>query len=288
MTSLKQSRRDDRRSGSLRLAGVTLVTLTLAGLFVYFVEQTAAALLPDLKTSPDFFSAAGLIAFIIAGVFYWQHPRIMRQINAKVRTVDASGLTEQPYLICGYSPLKVDFPYLETLTRDLDEACAPTGPGYVLNSWQQNLRVLRKIPTIQHVYVLENDKYQFEEFSKVLRHFFPEDRLKITLIEAEQGGTTFKDDVKATLAPDYEDLRYVRRGIDRAIEMIARARREKEDDVEKLCIIDVTGGLKTFSIAAAIASLNRDLVFVYAGTGERTGDVLGYDATIELALRFEF
>ncbi len=294
---MRQQRLRNKILGSANLSWKTLLVLTLAGLLVYFIEEIASATLPGLTTGWDFFWAAVIVALLIFCVILWQHDHITRQISATAQTIHASDITGRSCLICGYSPIgdrdgKPAGPMaldLDNLTNDLELACdKDRSDSKELGPWQQNLRVLKELGEVRNLYVLLPDVDQFNRFVEILRHFFPEDRLAVKLITDRRGNTAFERDVKDKLSPDYEDFRYVTAGIDLALGMIARDLAISAEEAERHSIIDVTAGLKTFSIAAAIASLNRDLLFVYAGTGNNTGRVLAYDASITLMGGWEF
>lgn len=297
MTPLKRRRLRNKILGSANLSWKTFLVLILAGLLVYFVEGIAKTTLPGLTTGWDFFWAAGIVALLIYLVILWQHDRITRQITATAQTIHATDIKGRPCLICGYSPIKdrggkpagpmaLD---LEKLTNDLEMACdKDRDDGKELGPWQQNLRVLKALNEVRNLYVLLPNVDQFERFVKIVRHYFPEDRLAISLITDHRGSTDLGNDAKVKLTPDYENFRYVTAGIDLALGMIAKDLAMSPEEAEKYSIIDVTAGFKTFSIAAAIASLNRNLLFVYAGTDSNTGQVLAYDASITLTGGGEF
>ena len=295
MKPFKRKRLRRRLLGTYALTWRSILMLVLAGLLVFFVERIATIALPGLTSGWDFLWAALIVAGLIYATLFWQHDQIARQISARAETIRATDITGRPYLICGYSPIPPDreatppgpltLP-LEDLTPNLEKATGTDGAP--LKSWQQNIRVLHALKETRHLYILRPDTDQSDLFIQVLRHYFPEDRLKITLISDKRGNTDhFEIDLKNRIEPDYEDFRYVTKGIDLAIEAIARDNGIDEREAESHTVIDVTAGFKTFSIAAAIASLNRDLLFVYAGTGKNTGKVLAYDAAIEVGTPLE-
>jgi len=286
-----KNRRNIRFRGALRLSATSILAIILAGLLVYFVEKIASNLLPDKFSTWDYLWAAAFMGGFIYVMFLFAHDRIARQVTATAQICDAGEIKDRPYLICGISPassrkdekgnlldpMRMD---LASFTRDLEVACADKESP--LTNWQQNLRVLKTMPEVRHLYVLRPDVDQFDRFKDILRHFFDAERLSVTLITNDQGGTTFRRNFKEDVEPDYDDFRYVTMGIDRGLQMIAKDRKIKIEEAEAGTVIDVTAGLKTFSIAAAITSLNRNLFFVYAGTHKNAGRVLGYDVSIRL------
>lgn len=291
MTPFMKNRRNIRILGALRLSVTSVLAIILAGLLAYFVENIASSLLPDHTSAWDYLWAAAIVGGLIYLMFWFAHDRIARQVTATAQICDAGEIKDRPYLICGISPASsrkdndgnlmgpmiMD---LASFTRDLETACADKESP--LTNWQQNLRVLKAMSEVRHLYVLRPDVDQFDRFEKILRHFFDDERLSIKLVTDNQGSTTFKRNFKEDVEPDYEDFRYVTMGIDRGLEMIAKDHKISIEEAEAGTVIDVTAGLKTFSIAAAITSLNRNLLFVYAGTHENTGRVLGYDVSIRL------
>lgn len=80
---------------------------------------------------------------------------------------------------------------------------------------------------------------------------------------------------------DYESYDYVRDGLERAV---LQAREDGFTDAD-ICI-DATPGQKPFSIAAAIMTLNSEIIFSYVTTGQagsnRGGEVKLYDAHIDV------
>lgn len=268
--------------------------VVLLGLLVYFVENIARLLLPVGFGAWDYAWATAIAAGLIGLSFWLSYDRISRQVSATALTFDAGIITDRPCLICGYSPVDeagedglppASGPFavnLDMFGNNLEKACSTDKASYLaFGPWQQNLRVLKKMTNVENLYVINPNKDQFVRFREVICHFFP--KLTVELVTHKDGGTTFKRNFHDPgVAPDYENFEYVTMGIGWGIEMIAKGRKLCVDDAEQLTVLDVTGGFKTFSIAAAIASLNRRLLFVYAGTYERTGQVIGFDVSIQL------
>lgn len=78
---------------------------------------------------------------------------------------------------------------------------------------------------------------------------------------------------------DFEDLDATQAVLRRAIERLRRCEHHYQDtDI----VIDVTGGPKTASIAAAMVTLDRpDLTFQYVGTGSNAEKIFGFNVTTE-------
>ena len=289
MRHIHRHRKGARLRGAAGLFVNILVPTILLGLLVAFVERLADRVFPFLTSGWDFLWAALIVAGLFFFVVLYAYGRLSRQVSATAHAFDARTVEERPYLICGYSPVpdtdrsgkpithgprNLD---LASFTNDLDEACKPEHQK-ALGSWQQNLRVLHAIGNVEALYVISPDIDQFSEFSAVIHHFLPD--LEITRI----GGP---DPLKRGyydpgLTPDYGNFTYVTTAITQAVTTIAKRTRLPVPEVEAACVIDATAGLKTFSIAAAVASLNRDLLLVYARTGDRAGEVIGYDVEVQL------
>jgi hypothetical protein len=78
---------------------------------------------------------------------------------------------------------------------------------------------------------------------------------------------------------DYEDYDYCYSGLKRGVDFCKKTGLNGKKYVESDIAIDITAGLKIFSIAGAIITLNSDVVFQYVST--ITGDVIQYDTTVE-------
>ncbi|GAB3438802.1 hypothetical protein GCM10027396_03610 [Insolitispirillum peregrinum] len=74
---------------------------------------------------------------------------------------------------------------------------------------------------------------------------------------------------------DFEDYNSVTDALNSAVD---KAMKDHEVRHNEICI-DATAGLKTFSIAAAITTLNRQLVFSYVNNN---GEPRYYDAKIDI------
>jgi len=292
MRQIPAHRKGTRLRGAFRLSLNILVPTILLGLLVTFVERIADRILPFLTSGWDFLWAALVVAVLFFGAVYYAYGRFSRQVSANAYGFDARKIGGRPYLICGYSPIPDKDRHGEKITTgprnlrladftsDIEEAIKPEFQRD-LGPWQQNLRVLHAIGRVGSLYVINPDQDQFEDFSRVIRHFLP--GLEVILVTAPDRSTTFRRGYHDLgHKPDYSNFDYVTSAINRALEMIARRERMSPQEVEGRTVIDATAGFKTFSIAAAVASLNRDLLLVYARTGARTGEVIGYDVEVQL------
>ena len=142
--------------------------------------------------------------------------------------------------------------------------------------WQQNARAIQHhLPGLKRVLVLpstESDR-QWKHFEKLTTAFYP--GIKVERV-TDEGGRIFANPHDG--AQSYEDYAYVRDGLDRAvIQLLERDEKLVEADI----CVDVTPGQKLFSIAAAIATLNRDIKLSYVSTLD--GRVRVFDAEIGTA-----
>ena len=248
------------------------------------------------KTLPEgpTFVLLGVAAVLLFFFTKRQVRRFGRQISAVAVPYDGASLPARPYLICGYSPalvigdrnpLTLD---LGGYARSLADTC--TDEASPFTNWQQNLRLLNTLKGVKTVYVIENNMGQFDRFRAVVLKFFPD--LKLFRVEDSpaamaDGKFVLRRNTRSAqdpLFPDYENLMYVNTAIERAFAMIVEQEPVDRIMAEERSFIDVTGGFKTMSIAAAIASLNRKIIFVYVATIRRDGvyPVLGYDAHLTI------
>lgn len=139
--------------------------------------------------------------------------------------------------------------------------------------WQQNIRAMAHHgESLEAVLVLPSKEslLQWAEFEALVRKLFGEGRLIVEMIVAREGDER-----------DYENYAYVwsglSRGVDRAHELFPDESIGLADD--EICI-DVTAGQKTFSMAGANVTLNRELKLSYVNND---GKVTVYNAEIDTA-----
>lgn len=149
--------------------------------------------------------------------------------------------------------------------------------------WQQNARAIaHHLDRLERIYVLPSTKSraQFDAFCAFCTTLFGRP-MDIRLVR-DSSGAEFQ--LPATAEGDarsYENYAYVHAGLSAAL---AQAKRDLPDLAEREVCIEATAGLKTFSIAAGILTLNRDVRFGYVTShleGElQGGEVRVYDARI--------
>lgn len=149
----------------------------------------------------------------------------------------------------------------QSLPATLDEICgAAEIPGF---KWQQNLRAARHHrQNLKWLCLLgssgaNGSARNLDVAEQLFRHYLP--------------GIEIVTPLRGDLAPDFEDLRQT---CD-VLRMLVDECRYDERDI----VIDITGGQKTASVAAALVTLDRhDLMFQYVGTQEHAGKILGFEA----------
>ena len=232
------------------------------------------------------FLIISLISF--GALFYLLTRRVGKIIGTSVITRNSLDDRNIKYLIMGYSPLPEedisktvdamknelvilgvdvvagDRNSYEKATTDLASAERSALPKQ--NKWQQNLRsAWAHKDYLEQILVLNPDKDQFEHIQHYLSHAFSIINRKITIrliTYSNTNGMPFKtinDETAEWIEPNYENYVYVYRGMRRGLNMIAG----ESDELDREICIDATPGQKPFSIAAAMITLKRKLVYSY-------------------------
>lgn len=248
--------------------------------------------------------ALAVIVLIVFVVLLYKLPGVARRLGASAEVLSQQELPPRRFFITGISvSSNSEAVNGRTATGPKHTNLAEWGPDRLqealhqdtgrqaFTNWQQNLRVLASCPGVEHVYVLENDRGEFDLFAKVMRRFFP----NLTFKRIEDRGTldpdkpfTLSSRKKRNIAPDYEDFLYVTAGIDRAIQMICEEHHLSPHEAEASSFLDATPGTKPLSIISAIVSVNRPILFVYCSATERPGrkegkwEVIAYDIHMEV------
>ncbi len=216
-----------------------------------------------------------LVAFVI---LFFQYDRVNEQVTASAEVIDIADIPDRRFLVCGYSPLaegelvRVE---IESLGTDPTEiAKAEKWEPY---KWQQNVRVINALPGIERVYVILPNEDQFDKFAAVISKVF-RNRAKAVEVVPVRGLAQRKSEIEGRSVTSYqfskgvwrdatyEDYNYVTSAIDWAFAAITKDYGLTSREMQRQVAIDVTSGIKIFSVAAAVASLNRETVFVYAST----------------------
>ncbi|MFC7452230.1 hypothetical protein [Insolitispirillum peregrinum] len=213
------------------------------------------------------FCATALWLYHLRGAFLGTRARMVGQTSGKQRTV----------LIMGLSP---DNPaQAEGLQRMRDteiEQYIQNGPRH---PWQQNLRIVwdhmkeQSHPkTMKAILVIASEAScpHFSNFQAILMG-----RLGDAIQRGIINGGIPEIKMVTSDGIDFEDYNSVTDALNSAVD---KAMKDHEVRHNEICI-DATAGLKTFSIAAAITTLNRQLVFSYVNNN---GEPRYYDAKIDI------
>lgn len=160
------------------------------------------------------------------------------------------------------------------LPADIDAACDKdlAVRGFV---WQQTLRAARyHVGTLRHLYLIGSETQTTGRGSgsidslRQAEAFFASYLPKAVTVHSlglSVGGSA----VDPEWTPDFDDILRTREVLTRAV----RQCRHDDSDV----MIDITGGPKPASVAAAMVTLDRhQLMFQYVGTGSRVGEIFGF------------
>ena len=293
------------RSRTLSALGITggLGAFTATGAILGLaIERLVEAALGPM----GWLMALTVIALVGLGAFAVVHAsygRLQRLVRSEARELDQRDLTARPYLITGFSQIGPEVQ--ARLEARLDQGvapdqiaaiCAEDRGGATFGGWQQQLRLIRFLSEkgpLRVVCVIDNGKGKMALFLRLLRAAFPDIRF-LTVPEGAEGGVVpLRVDRNYQPKPDYESYDYVSMAFDRAFALIAAESGKPQVEVEAMCYVDITPGLKVFSVAAAIQTLNREAIFLYVTTNSdperearRPGgyEVLGYDADARFGL----
>lgn len=153
----------------------------------------------------------------------------------------------------------------EAAAASLTAAQAASFAGLGLFSWQQALRAIRPhLPRLREVLVISSEQSatDFDLFAEMLQPMLRASGHEVTLRHVTPKGI------------DFEDFGVVYKTMRAALEHAPKSDSGGDD----VCI-DVTPGQKIFSIASAVATLNRGVAFGYVNG---KGEVKSFDASIEV------
>lgn len=278
-----------RRAANILVTSGLLLT---GGILVFSVEQIITTFLSKDANTWVYI----LLFFFLFPAFAFITDFTLRRaghvLGSNVKMSLPENEKPRKYLLTGYSPrnhvdaeaaveIAKKLPF-ETIALPCDEY--KEGEHGILGAWQQNARTLfhhRK--TIQRIYIIRPDKNdaQFKQFKTFLLECLKSvkrDNVKIIEIHHyrdESRQFTMVGRTGEEEAPSYEDYDYVYEGLRFGLEMIKKT--VDENVVERDICVDITPGLKPYSIAAAILTLNRKLQFSYV---TMSGHLKFYDADI--------
>lgn len=251
-----------------------------------FVNSAADKLVEGgLRQGPWFGLWVILWGIVFLGLTYYVIRNRNKLLASQARMVLLNRQRPIKYLVMGYSPmpktswapamkeldeLKLD--KLVLLTQDYKALYPPENPAPMFK-WQQNLRAIhphRK--TIERVFVVppSDNIDEQEAFATYLTEAFGKKRDFVEFLPVRR--VVQGDDATARQDP-YEDYDYVFKTVRDAMRTIMKRYRVSHEDI----CVDSTSGLKTFSIGAAIATLNAECLFSYVNND---GHIKFYDAEV--------
>jgi len=305
----------------LLLIGAVLLN-TVSGLFDELIRET---LFPNGSSLLGHIAAIVVLLVPFYFIAKATANRAGKILGAEVTAFRAEQQPALNYLLMGFSPNKTNLQVLldeleslgansvagnsEKYQQALDKAKCKN----VTNQWQQNLRAIwHHKDALKAIYVLDNGENQYEDFESYLRKALELGgevlaKTKVHRIIAKGNpGMPFCeiDGSGQKIRSTYEDYNYVYGGLSRGLEMITEqnpAPKERtglkkaldffsgdknSDFFDRLTCVDATPGQKTFSVAAAVITLNRPLKFCYVTTYNAKavfGEVRFYDTRVNIA-----
>lgn len=266
--------------------------------------------------------ASAIIAGLLVGLVSWlvlyrKSDDLSRLVRSEAKELDVDDLTPRPYFVTGHSPIP---PVVAANVRGLIPLIQPDGVAELCASkyyetfraWQQSIRVmhflhatiggpdtpqadrrLRKVVVIDNGTSLADGTPQVALFIDLIRACFPALEVRVIPDGATRQKTDLRVDRVYSIAPDYETYEYVTSAFDQAFDLLEREEGGGREQIEAGTYIDVTPGVKVFSIAAAIQTLNRRAVFLYVTSAENRAKIeagraeyviFGYDADAQFDL----
>lgn len=267
-------------------AGCVLLKLPLAGLIGSHSSCANSGLI----------AIGALFISLFAAPFLYVLARWSLAIVSDIRDSNST-ITEVPMqptraLIMGLSDLPARHGGIETgraeaqayadRLADFTAVVSERGTG---TGWQQNMRrIAASLDTLEAIYILPSTDSagQLDDFI-VYANTIAGRQLPIRHVLDTHGERFAIRTANDSPSQDYENYDYVYQGMRRAID---QARSDFPDLKNEEICIDVSPGLKIFSIAAAIATLNSNLVFSYVTSqGREIGKVRFYDVSVSFSDR---
>lgn len=265
---------------------VLIIPSLLLSFVIAFLEKWMNEVLPEIWNGGSYLLVAFGALVFVAGYIALIAPRLNRLSSVSSKVISPDDYPPVKYMVTGYSPLNDTSVAQEFINKypNIEQACAKDSDGPRL-SWQQNLRTLNAAnskDTLEYIIVIEPSKNQTEEFTTLVKKYFPN-----VIIKAVHSSSNPDAPFRHTLptggtSQDYENFDYVTQATRRAFEICSQIEEKDRQDMENLVAVDVTAGLKIFSIAASIQSLDSRSVFFYAKSFENAGEVMAIDAAISM------
>lgn len=228
------------------------------------------------------------------GFFWWTLREAEKIVSSRARMMPQGEDTRRRVLIMGLSPMaepKIKEFEAFAETGDIDLFASPKAvfdapyrernetPPFL--AWQQNVRAINEHRTAEGgpelVLVLPSEESgeQFTRFKDGMCKFLPG-------LRVERVKSAFRPEDFKTNGPDgksYENYNYVQQGLQRAIEQARKSGLRPPATDADICI-DITPGMKPFSVAAAVTTLNNELLLGYVAND---GTARYYDAEVSFA-----
>ena len=282
--------------------GVLILASVVGGAVGHWVTEgfDRVAELFDTAYPPLAVFATVALVLLAFCVLCSQYDRINQQISASARIVDIDSVQDRRFLICGVSPFSCarhqTIPKPEDLEQNPDAIARAS--EHKLCNWQQPVRVIHALKGVQRIYIIQPNHDHTEAFREILLHVFadrftPDDIILIKGHETRDAAPCpdGKREVQFSTGrwkANYENYTYITAAIDWALADVCKqaSTPSRRRALHRQVAIDVTSGNKVLSIAAAVASFNRDAVFVYACNEPQAHadgrGVIVFDASIEL------
>lgn len=283
-----------------------IVLLILAGAFLVSLVEGIVSLTYDniAVKKPWWIKPALFLPLLISYFLLYRYAsrNLVSVFGSDVEMTNPDQETPRKIMITGYSPNKnrdLAKQFCEDLSLDeialvasefgpLAQKKYPEKKKYELNlNWQQNVRaVYPHRNSLSHILVLlpDGDEDQFTAFKIFMEGLLKKagnKNVRVEAISRNDAPFTIASRTGGTTPQSYEDYDYVYQGLRQGLK---RAQQLCNTDLNKLSrhvIVDTTPGVKVFSIAAAILTLNMNLKFSYVNND---GSLRFYDAS----LRFRF
>jgi hypothetical protein len=288
--------------------GYTLAVLIIGGFVNSFADAFLEIVAESLRSiSPEWLwnglegNMGKLAALVLFIALFWTAAdyglrRSDKLLGSTAQMIPFERQNGAKYLIMGYSPMSGDarraalaeleqwgVSHVALPTDAYIAACHARGinaSAFPQNKWQQNIRAINHHKDVlKTVLVLAPNENAVEQsdFIRYVETAFPGRHRFIRFITERNSDNLFrKYHAFSKSELFYEDYDYVFSGVSRGLQMIDDENPSVSPD--EICV-DATSGNKTFSIAAAIATLNAECVFSYVNSD---GLMRFYNASVEI------
>lgn len=291
-----------RRSGAIAYA---LIVLIIGGFVNSYAEdflQVAGKAVSSVAPAWLWNGLEGeggtVVAFLLSIVIFglaanYGLKRSGKLLGSSAKMIPSDEQGGIAYVVMGYSPMEAEsrsralaelsdhgVDHVAKSATDYRDACLSKGlEPNEKNKWQQNIRaVYHHRDRLERILILppNNDAVEQDDFKLYLEKAFAGRPNMVSFITDKRGkpfqiSRGFEQGRKF-----YEDYDYVFLGVSRGLKIIQK-QNPSVDSVD-ICV-DATSGTKTFSIAAAIATLNASCIFSYVNPN---GEIRFYNASVDI------